>query len=113
MVKTTNKKVRKIVSEFLENLKQRQISVSKIILFGSYATNRQRKDSDMDLAVISPYFENTDFFDRLVILGRARIGVKEPLEILGYTPREYTTCEKGTFLEEIKHTGKVVYSNSK
>ena len=113
MVKTTNKKVKKIVAKFLISLGNNRIPVSRIILYGSYAANKQKKDRDIDLAVISPYFARTDIFDRLIILGRARMNVKEPLEILGYTPQEYIKCEKGSFLDEIKRNGKIIYSNSR
>lgn len=112
MVKTT-REIKRIIAIYLENLKHRKIAISKIILYGSYINNQATSDSDIDLAVISPDFNQVDFFDRLIILGRARTNLKIPIEILGYTPGEYKHCEKGSFLNEIKRTGKIIYSNLK
>jgi len=110
MVKTT-REIKKIIVTYLKNLKKKKVPVSKIILYGSYATNKATSCSDIDLVVISPYFKQMDFFDRLIILGRARIDIGLPMEILGYSSKEYEYCEKGTFLNEIKRTGKIIYSN--
>ena len=46
----------KITKKFHEMLKKNGINVKKIILFGSYAIGKSRKDSDIDLAVVSSDF---------------------------------------------------------
>ena len=45
-----------ILSEITEVLKQ--FGIEKVILFGSYATGKQNKDSDIDLFVIKNISEN-------------------------------------------------------
>jgi predicted nucleotidyltransferase len=46
----------KIVRKFIYALKRTGIQVDKVILYGSYKDGRQRKDSDIDVAIISREF---------------------------------------------------------
>lgn len=101
--------VPKIVKQFIEELKK-NISIDRIILFGSFAKNKQKKWSDIDLAIISDDFSKIDYFDRLVILGRLAWQAKATIiEALGFTPDEYRKATSLDFLSEIKKTGKVIY----
>ena len=53
----------KIISRYKKSLETLGISVSQIILYGSYAKNRARESSDIDVAVVSPDFKNFDLFN--------------------------------------------------
>lgn len=53
------KDLRKFIKKVRKNIK-----VSKFILFGSRARGNYRKDSDVDLLVISKDFKNKKFFKR-------------------------------------------------
>ncbi len=53
-----------------------------------YAKGNLREDSDIDLVVISDDFKNMNLRERLEILGLAAGQVFEPIEALGYTPKE-------------------------
>lgn len=46
----------KVVKEFINALKQEGITIDRVILYGSYARGRARKDSDIDVAVVSKDF---------------------------------------------------------
>ncbi|TKJ48114.1 hypothetical protein CEE34_00040 [Candidatus Aerophobetes bacterium Ae_b3a] len=62
----------------------------KIILFGSYGTQRITKISDIDLLIIKE--TNKRFVDRVVELMqliRSQFGFKYPVEPLVYTPNEF------------------------
>jgi predicted nucleotidyltransferase len=48
--------VREIIKKFVEAVLSRGIHVDKTILYGSYATGKESKDSDLDVAVISSDF---------------------------------------------------------
>ena len=39
-------------------------------------------------------------------------GLHAAIEPLGYSPREFENPKKGTFLDEIKRTGKVIYDSN-
>lgn len=98
-----------VINRFLREVKK-DISIERIILFGSYAGNRNRKWSDIDLAVISNDFRDVDYFERLVILGKLAWRAKAtPVEALGFTPDEYRRASKLDFLGEIKKKGKTIY----
>lgn len=52
---------------FVGKLKQ-EITVEKAILFGSYSKGTSRKDSDVDLAIFSNYFEGMRRVDGFTFL---------------------------------------------
>jgi predicted nucleotidyltransferase len=78
-------------------------------LYGSYAHGKAREHSDIDIAVISPFFRGRGIRERQEFLGLAFGDIYEPIEPLGYTPEEYEHAEPGTMLHEIKRTGIVIY----
>jgi predicted nucleotidyltransferase len=83
-----------------------------IILFGSYATKTERKNSDIDLLIIKE--TNKRFVDRvieLVQLIRERFGFKYPVEPLVYTPDEWKCAEEinSAFIRLVLSKGIVLY----
>lgn len=92
--------IKKIIEKFKQELRKYNINSDKIILYGSYAKGNPREDSDIDLVVISNDFKNMNLRERLEILGLAAGQVFEPIEALGYTPKEIIQ-KKETFLEAI------------
>jgi len=52
----------KLIKKFRDGIKN--LSLDKMILFGSYARNKQSEDSDVDLLVVSDDFENVKSFKR-------------------------------------------------
>jgi len=99
MVKT-NKEIKRIIEKYKEELKKFGIYPEDIILYGSYSKGKPREDSDIDLVVISIDFKNMNLRERLEILGLAAGNILEPIEALGYTPKEVLE-KKETFLEAI------------
>ncbi len=49
--------IREIINRFVEAVLSRGIHVDKAILYGSYATGKEGKDSDLDVTVISRFWE--------------------------------------------------------
>ena len=92
--------VKRIIERYRQELKSFNINSQKIILYGSYAKGNPREDSDIDLIVISNDFKDMNLRERLEILGIAAGRVFEPIEALGYTPKEIKQ-KKETFLEAI------------
>jgi len=92
--------VKRIIEKYRQELKNLNINSQKIILYGSYAKGNPREDSDIDLIVISDDFKDMNLRERLEILGIAAGRVFEPIEALGYTPKEIKQ-KKETFLEVI------------
>jgi len=84
------------------------IRVSRLILFGSYATGETKEGSDIDVAVISDDFKGMNLLQRLETIGLAfaKAKIMEPIEAIGYTEEEFTSKGKGTFIgDEVKSKG--------
>ena len=103
-----DKAVDKIVKDVKTALESEGFYISKIILFGSYAHETPKKHSDIDLAAISDDFGNMNLLERLEFIGLAlaKAKIMEPVEVRGYTEKEFKTKDKGTFVgDEIKAKG--------
>ena len=96
-----------IINEYRDRLEALGVEVKKIILYGSYAAGTARKDSDLDLVVVSDAFRDMDLWERLWLLGQAQAGIREkPMEILGLTEEEYESDNVDTFIrDEVKAKG--------
>jgi len=46
----------KIIKKFVKRLRQEGISVDRVFLYGSYAAEKARRDSDIDVAIVSRDF---------------------------------------------------------
>ena len=104
-----DKTIIKTLKEFKSALETSGIKVERLILFGSHATGKAGEDSDIDLVVISDDFKNMDLWERLCLLGRARTGIKRPMEILGFTEEELAAQPIGSFIgDEVKPKGVIV-----
>ena len=84
----------------------------KIILFGSYGTQRSTETSDIDLLIIKK--TNKRFVDRVVELMqliRNQFGFKYPVELFIYTPNEFRRAKKinSLFIRTVLLKGVVSY----
>ncbi len=100
------REIKKIVSRYKESLETLGIKVSQIILYGSYARNRAKEYSDIDIAVVSADFKKLDLFERQEILSKAHHKFNEPIEPIGLTPEQLK--EKKGFVREIVENGVVI-----
>jgi predicted nucleotidyltransferase len=96
----------KVIQKFLNEAKK-EISIEKVIVFGSYAKGKAKRDSDIDIAIISRDFNRLKPIERLTLLGKiAWRAHTTQIEALGYTPEEYRVATRFDFLGEIKQKGK-------
>ncbi len=100
----------KIIDDYRLEL-EKQISVKKIILYGSFAYGIPRAGSDIDLVVISPDFKKFKPLERLEFLSLTTRKSRAPIEALGYTPEEFDKAKDHIFLDYIAQNGSVVFSN--
>jgi predicted nucleotidyltransferase len=99
--------VMKIISDFGRALEAQNIRPRKIILFGSFSTESQRQDSDIDLVVISEDFTGKDYWERIDILSEAIYAVFEPIEAVAMTPAEWQSGD--SLIADYARNGEVVY----
>jgi predicted nucleotidyltransferase len=100
--------IKNIIKRFEAELIKLKIKPQKIILFGSYANGTHREDSDIDLVVISKDFKSLNLRERLEILGLAAGRVLEPIEALGYTPKEVKNVNPVSILSAALASGAVI-----
>ena len=69
-------------AELIKNfLKDRNITVDSIVIFGSYAKGNYTKDSDLDIAVISQDFNGKDVFQKAEMLKGLKWTLVEKFEL--------------------------------
>lgn len=98
--------VLKIIRDFSEALETEHIKPQKIILLGSYSTQTQRPDSDIDLLVISEDFVGKGYWERIDILSDAICKVFEPIEAVAMTPEEWKRGD--SLIVDYARSGQVV-----
>ncbi len=102
------KQVEVIIKEYINALKAKKIRVEKAILFGSYARGQENKDSDIDIAIISPDF-GQDYLEEAVMLKKISETVDLDISPRPYSTEEYKKVSPGQFLhDEIINKGKSV-----
>lgn len=82
----------KKLKAFRSNL-NKDFPVKKIFLFGSFASGKVHRDSDIDLIIVSPGFSRMNFFKR-----GAKMydywNLEYPVDFLCYTPKEFNKLKK-------------------
>ena len=98
------KSIREKLRDFKDSI-SKDISLGKLILFGSRANGKIGKDRDVDLLVVSSGFDKLDFFQR-----GAKMydywDLDYPVDFLCYTPEEFDRLRKlPTIVREAVETG--------
>ncbi|MCD6471787.1 nucleotidyltransferase domain-containing protein [Candidatus Aerophobetes bacterium] len=65
MVKREVVKAVKILEKLL---RERGIKIYKIVVFGSYAKGKEKKESDLDIIVVSDNFEGKNIFEKVKLV---------------------------------------------
>ena len=93
-----------LLGRFRSRLEQ-DIRVERIILFGSRATGTGHQDSDLDLIIVSPDFQDMDYFERATMMHDHWDSVL-PVDFLCYTPTEFRPLSnQATIVREALRTG--------
>jgi predicted nucleotidyltransferase len=108
----TQTRIRQLAREFIKKLES-EITVEKVVLYGSYARGDAHAESDIDLAIISRNLAQLDPIQRIQMIARHQVGCDTRLAPFGYSLGEYNRAQPWTFLGEIKRTGKVIYTRRK
>ena len=96
-----------VVKGFIIAVQSEGIILQKVIMFGSYAGNKQHEWSDIDLALVADDFTGFGFDDKQ---GFAKINCRKPFSIIHAKTFPTSYFETGDpFIDEIKRTGIVIY----
>lgn len=94
-----------LLSSFLDDL-SKKLRVTSLVVFGSRARGENLNDSDYDLLVLSPDFEDLSRPDRIFLLLETWEALK-PLEPVAMTPEEFMQAE-GALVWDILDCGLVI-----
>ncbi len=94
-----------IIKGFITGLR-REIPIKEFLLFGSYAHGNPKEYSDIDLAVISDWFEGKPKIENMQYLSRIAAAYNTLIEALPFTEEEYRNLDKRSFLASIVKTGR-------
>ncbi|MBF0312025.1 MAG: nucleotidyltransferase domain-containing protein [Oligoflexia bacterium] len=84
----------------------------EIRLYGSYHRNAATKDSDIDLAVISPDFRDMNYLLSLKILNRLKLGVDLDIEPISLTPEEFQNPLIGSIAYSVAKDSETVFTSA-
>ena len=96
------------LEKYIELLKK-QLHIERVIIFGSYLTDRFSADSDIDILVVAKEFSKMNKLEAFKILSKPIWEVKLNLDPIPASPEEIRNYKKASFLAEILNTGKVAY----
>jgi len=99
MVKVPNK-IKRMIDNYLSLLKENNIPIKNAYLFGSYAKGHSNEWSDIDLAIVSDFFEGIRIKDKI---RRLTLSVSSSLEILPFNTNDFT--QDNPLAKEIMDSG--------
>ena len=91
-----------ILKKYVAELERNNIHLKAVVLFGSYATGRYEKFSDIDVALVSDDFQGVRFSDREKIR-RPTLDIDYRISPLPYRSEDFK--EEDLFVKEILKTG--------
>ncbi len=89
--------------KFIKSLSKSGIKVNKAYLFGSYAIGKAKKDSDIDVCVVSPSF-GKDYFAEMVKLRKYSLKIDSRIEPVPFLPKDLDD-KYSTLASEIRKFG--------
>jgi predicted nucleotidyltransferase len=107
MAVRSTKYIKNIVKRYYSILLTEGIPVEKVLLFGSYARNKQNENSDVDLAIVLRKFNKDRFNTRLELMKYTR-DFEEVIEPHPFLSSEFDDSDP--FVSEILKTAQIVYS---
>ncbi|MBF0489900.1 MAG: nucleotidyltransferase domain-containing protein [Candidatus Omnitrophica bacterium] len=99
MVRKTSE-IKEILNAYKAELKKHGVRVSRMFLYGSYARGNPKSYSDIDVVVVSSDLAKYSPLRRQEFLSLRTIPIDAPLEVIGYTPKEFSSA-KGTIFGQI------------
>lgn len=99
--------VNKAVKEYVDVLRK-DIPIQKAIIYGSYAKGKPKKDSDIDLAIISIRFGKNPGEDGKYLFRKLWEVSNSRIEPIGYSPKDFYSHSPSPLLYEIKKYGKEI-----
>ena len=101
-----NEEIIKIINTFIKEIEKKGIRIFHIYIYGSYAHGNYRKDSDIDVAVVSQDF-GKDSFEENVLLRKIAWKVDTRIEPVAFSVDDFINGDWIPLIGEIKKGQKV------
>jgi len=105
----SKERIKKLIDKYIKKLRENDVDVEKVILFGSYAKGLDSNDSDLDLCIVSKDFGKDSLLESQFLL-KIAAGVDSRIEAIPSGLKDYNTNKISPILDEIKNTGIIIYS---
>jgi len=92
-----------ILKSFLKQVQISGIRIERAVLFGSYAKNKAKQWSDIDVAIVSPDFSGNRFCDARRLIPFV-VKTDSRIEMHLFRPEDFCE-EEDDFVSEIVHSG--------
>lgn len=104
------KKILGIVRDYLSIVNQAGIHANRVVIFGSWARGEAKPESDIDLVVVAPEFDEGHNRDLISRLWELRIEVPEAwrIEPLACGEREWLEDTSRAVIEIARREGEVI-----
>ncbi len=97
-------------NRFVAALQAKGLHVERAYLYGSYAKGHARRDSDIDIAIISKDLSG-DWLDDYCRLTRIADGIDARMEVIPFLPKDFR--DENPLVWEIKSAGIPLTGNAK
>lgn len=97
-----------IVRRYLDTVMHAGIPAEKAVIYGSFARNEQRKDSDIDVLILSPLFDRLKESKVLDLLWRLTRQVDIRIEPIAVGVREFDEDDASPLIGVARRDGFVV-----
>ena len=98
-----DKKINRIVKDYIDSVLEQQPGLISAYIFGSYAKNKQRTESDIDIALVIDNLSDADRFDTQVRLMMLASKIDNRIEPHPFSQQD--VISNNPFVIEIKRTG--------
>ena len=98
----------KVIREYLTALRQRGIRANRAVLYGSWARGEAGPDSDIDLLVIAPEFDEARGADLVDLLWQIRAYTDSRIEPIGVGERQWREDDASPVIEIARREGQIV-----
>ena len=102
------KSVVKIVRKYLQAVSSQGFPVKAGVVFGSYATGKTHKWSDIDLLVISPRFDGQRKRQDIDLLWHVAVDVDSRIEPIAVGERQYEEDNVSAILDIARREGQII-----
>lgn len=98
----------RVVKHYLQYLQGEGMTISFGVLYGSQARGDNHADSDFDLLVISPQFDQTEYWDKTEMLWHATVHTDSRIEPVGVGLKRWREDDYSPLIEIARQEGEII-----